>query len=226
MSGSGYPDESALEYPAMADANENRASLIRQRIVGVLVLVSLAAVFVPYVIDFRRNYEQIISGSNIPPQPDEFRVEILQLDQSDELDVPELALRSPLPGDPASYPSSSIDEETGKLPDTRSLLPTETDDETGDESRPAAAERNGGRLPAGGAWVIQLGSFNSENNALALRDRLRDRGYAAFVKRGRLNNRPVFRVQIGPEVMKKHADRIRDEVKQDFRIEGMVIRHR
>lgn len=50
-----------------------------QRLVGALVLLALAVIIVPMILDFRKGYDVTINKTNIPPKPADFRVEILPL---------------------------------------------------------------------------------------------------------------------------------------------------
>lgn len=70
------------------------------------------------------------------------------------------------------------------------------------------------------AWVVQAGSFGDQENAIALRERLRAAGFPSFVSeagaaagapRG-ANVPPVFRVQVGPMVNRERAVELRERV--------------
>jgi len=61
------------------------------------------------------------------------------------------------------------------------------------------------------AYVVQAGSFRDEENALAVRDRLRRAGYPSFVTLS--NDETVFRVRVGPMINKDQASNVRENVK-------------
>lgn len=204
---------------------ETGSAIIRRRIVGVMVLAALGFVFIPMLIDFRKDYDQLISESNIPPKPDGFEVEILRLDQVQQISLPEIDVSTPPATDASGYPSSVLasDRKAYDLRALRELTPGRQSEPDDDESTPKTLRQS---LPEPSSWVVQLASFNSEDNAIHLRNRLRKKGFAAFVKKGRVNNRPVFRVQIGPELAKREAARIRDKVAKGFNLKGMVVIYR
>jgi len=54
-----------------------------QRIVGALVLLALAVIIIPMVLDLRKGYDVSIDKTNIPPRPEDFRVEVLPLLEED-----------------------------------------------------------------------------------------------------------------------------------------------
>ncbi len=61
------------------------------------------------------------------------------------------------------------------------------------------------------AWVVQAGSFTEQNNAVAMRDQLRQAGFASFVRDRDSENEP-FRVLVGPMISEQSAGEARDRV--------------
>lgn len=53
---------------------------MKQRIIGAVVLVSLAVIFIPMLLDGNRQYERVIVKTNIPPKPRSFNSKIIPLD--------------------------------------------------------------------------------------------------------------------------------------------------
>ena len=82
--------------------------------------------------------------------------------------------------------------------------------------------------PAGakpGGWAVQVGAFQTESDAIAQRDKLSGAGYAAFVDPVRAAGGTLYRVRIGPELVRANADRLRDELKSRFQLDGLVVNH-
>ncbi|HWQ94501.1 MAG TPA: SPOR domain-containing protein [Gammaproteobacteria bacterium] len=75
------------------------------------------------------------------------------------------------------------------------------------------------------AWIIQLGTFSSEQNALALRDQLRAKGYTAFVEKIKSGDSQLFRVRVGPELERARADALRDKLEKETKQKGIVERY-
>ena len=72
------------------------------------------------------------------------------------------------------------------------------------------------------AWVVQAGSFNTEDNALAVRDNLRQAGYPSFVTPTETEP-PVYRVRVGPMIDLQQAETKRDEVIDFLGREAIVV---
>ncbi|VAW61576.1 hypothetical protein MNBD_GAMMA10-2307 [hydrothermal vent metagenome] len=75
------------------------------------------------------------------------------------------------------------------------------------------------------AWALQLGSFFQEQNAEAMRDDLRAKGYAGYVDVLKKPGRIVYRVRIGPELDKRQLEKLKAEILKKEKIEGLVVRH-
>lgn len=93
-------------------------------------------------------------------------------------------------------------------------------DDTPAADAPAAAPG-----PKSSAWAVQVGAFQTEDDANARRDKLRGAGFAAFVDPVRAEAGTLYRVRIGPETLRANADRVRDEVKARFQLDGLIVTH-
>jgi DedD protein len=73
--------------------------------------------------------------------------------------------------------------------------------------------------------VVQLGSFSNSRNAAALRDKLRAKGYSAFVESSGSGTAAVTRVFVGPEAKRESAERAVGRLFEETRLKGIVVRH-
>lgn len=85
------------------------------------------------------------------------------------------------------------------------------------------AEAVGARSVVAG-YAVQVGVFAREDNAQALRDRLRNAGFSAWVERVNAEN-TVWRVRVGPEADRASADRLRRALHKRMGLEGMIVAH-
>lgn len=75
------------------------------------------------------------------------------------------------------------------------------------------------------AWALQVGSFNDQSNALVMRDRMRAKGYAAYIDKQTAGKTARYRVRIGPELDRARVDKLKDDIQQKEKIKGMVVNH-
>jgi DedD protein len=190
---------------------------LKQRLVGAAVLVLLAVIVIPMILEQPNAPAPQIRRSPIPPKPEgDFSSRIIPLDPP-ETPLVEAQRAKKVPIEPprsdadasAGTGSSSAD---GAQP-RRAAAPL--------ESQPATAAGQSGLT----AWAVQLGSFSSAQNAVALRDRLRKKGYTAFVEKGRAYGSEITRVFVGPELARDQADKIVKKLYAETRLKGIVVRY-
>ncbi|HFC54342.1 MAG TPA: sporulation protein [Gammaproteobacteria bacterium] len=209
-------------------AAENR---LKQRLVGASVLVALAVIFIPMMLGGKGSQEKLIGAGNIPPLPDDGRRTV------------EIPLQEPPPR-PARKPVTTVvvDEYTGDLPDN--FVPAAPDPAPQPAAGtppavspapkpvpPVAEGKETGGKPQGvaddiEAWVVQLGSFSERANAMALRDRVRSRKYAAFVEAVATSQGTIYRVRVGPERTRARAEALQERLRKAFNLNGMVFPHK
>ena len=188
---------------------------LKQRLTGAAVIVILAVIFIPMLLDTTQDENQTMGGTNIPPQPaempapatEDFSSRIVPLQQSmNQAPGKEMESAEPAPVPENPPPSDNV--------------------ATVKQSHEAvvANEDQGGRVGVT-AWVVQLGSFSSENNAQTLNQKLRQSGFKAFVEPLKQDNGTVYRVRIGPELKRSDADSINDRLKKEMQIEGIVVHY-
>ena len=193
---------------------------LRQRLTGAAVLVILAVIFIPMLLDTSVDEKQVMSETNIPPQPadmpappaEDFSSRIVPLEQPPKpapaLETTELepspGAEMVMEGPPPSDSAATVVEEP-----------------------PAPVMESEGKADSVGvtAWVVQLGSFSSEENAEALNQKLRKAGFKAFVEPLRQNDSTVYRVRVGPELKRSDAEVINARLKQDLQLEGIIVHY-
>ncbi len=184
---------------------------LKQRLVGAAVLVSLVVIIAPIVLDKRPEKDAMWQDSDIPPRPvNVFRADIEPVREAEILDGFTK---------PAAVPD--------RAPANQQRSPTRRDDSSARSPVKPAYHSTTEDLPRGGlgAWAVQLGSFSKSRNALALRDRLRARGYPAFIEGVRVDDRDVMRVYVGPELLRATAAESRKRLEQETRLKGMIVRY-
>lgn len=199
---------------------------LKQRLVGAAVLVGLAVIFVPMLVERSPIETPRIEESNIPAAPatapsGEFTSKIVPLEPVEPVTpvVPpsaEQAMEAAAPAAVAAGETSTAAAREGAVP----RVPPSAVDE-GEEPAPVGADQRA----AVNAWVIQLGSFASEQNARDLEARLQKEGYAAFVEKIGAGEEQKFRVRVGPELLRAKADQAREKLEKELNLKGIVVRY-
>ena len=191
---------------------------IKNRLVGVIVIFALAVIFLPMILDgsgLRKDEHEVV----IPAQPlvsanPEFERKIVELQADVE------ALPDPQP--------SFVDE--------KSPVKSESGDDgatTGIVARTTAevAAIPGDELPAeprtgGDSWVLQVGSFQDRNKALAQRDKLRKSNIAAvFIEQFELDGKSSYRVRLGPFLSREQSRVAQNKVRAKHDIDGIIMKY-
>ena len=221
---------------------------LKQRLVGAIVLVSLAVVFVPILFDFPRGGNETTSTTSITEVPERPQgrygppVTItLDAPQTPRLDaeVEREHERGASNDDGAEDRGvSSGAAVAGAAPGASgaSAVSGASEPATPSEASPARSDRaaagepDGGsgrtqavEAPAAGGWMIQLGSFAKSENALALRKRLQAGGYPAHVESGSSAQGEVSRVFVGPMPDRKQANAAAAKLRREMALEGIVV---
>ena len=73
-----------------------------------------------------------------------------------------------------------------------------------------------------GAWVVQLGSFGSADNARNLRNKVRDQGYNSHLQEIQRGDTTLTRVFSGPFAEKAEAERAKRALDREFGLNSLV----
>lgn len=191
---------------------------LKVRLVGAIVLVSLAVIFIPMVLDGREVAGTPVGESNIPPKPKNgFISKIIPLTPS--LDVKPLVSEKLVIKKGLAAQINKKDVEKAVNAPVQSASPplklakvTKTENTT---------------TPRAGlsAWAVQVGNFSSKKNAYDLRDKLRKKGFAAFVETIYKNDSPNFRVRVGPELKRELAESLRKKLTSIHKGRTFIVKH-
>ena len=139
----------------------------------------------------------------VEPFPEEF--EIIEENAASQPEAPATPINpAPAPVEPAPAPAAP-EQATSETPPTTPAVP--------EEKRLDAAN-----LPI--SWSVQLASLSSRENADKLQKTLRSQGYNAYIRTADGMNR-VF---VGPLVERAEANRLRDQLQRQQKLNGFVVR--
>ncbi len=191
---------------------------IKQRVVGGLVLLALAVIFIPMVLDFRKDYDQVIKGTNIPPKPKDFRVETFELHETPQVKVPQLSPEGSVEETLQQHELVQQKRAAGAVaPKVAVKPPPKQSTAAAKSTAPVKSLREG--------WTVQVGSFDSEKNARGLRDKIHKRGYTAFIDTVNIKGKESHRVRVGPAADKGKANTMQKRLQKEMGLKGLVIWH-
>jgi len=186
---------------ARESLEELQASRLRQRFWGATVLIAIAVIVLPFVLDGSGSESQFRRVESLREEPPR----VIDIDGNTEVvAVPAMKVQ----GDDSGM--SEGDAAAGEM----RIYIGEADPPDylkADNSSPAGNNLKGAEVVALTAWVVQAGSFSERENAYAVRDKLRRQGYPTFVSGIEADN-ALYRVRVGPMIDRARADSIRDEV--------------
>lgn len=194
----------------------------KKRLVGAVVIVSLAVIFVPMLFEEEPLTALPPLPAVIPEEPvvdDRFRSEsFLTPSESGVGGLEEEALVDPgvlaLPAgdEPAadSVYERSVDEPVADSAGTGVAAPTPAADLP--VAPPPMARDDG--MPS---YVTQVASLGTSAGAQDLADKLRGEGYSAFVESAVVGGKTYFRVRVGPEVDRSRAEKTAAKLRQKYK---------
>lgn len=169
---------------------------LRERVVGAIVLTSLAIIILPLLLDgSAEDRERVVSSIPDPPKIDLNEVTVEDLTRK----MQQLERAS------------------------AARLPTEVVDET-DYSEIEGVGLDQNNIPIG--WSLQLGSFKSEDNAVGRRASLREAGYRSYILHNKTSEGEMYKVFVGPMLERTDVQKLGEEISDRMKINGVVVRYR
>lgn len=190
---------------------------IRFRLTGAIILIVLAVIFLPWLLD-GAGYEHMSGVDDpVPPAP--------------SFAEPDIALPSERPAVPRR-PEQAVPARAERDSRVAELHSLEDDGEpAATESEPPAAEPAEAEpepapmesIEAG--WAVQVGSFRDGDNARDEESRLRAEGLPAFIDASTVDGRSIYRVKVGPVARRDGALELGARLQDEFGLSGIVVTH-
>lgn len=170
---------------------------LKQRLAGAAVLVILGAVFIPVLLDGAGHHARFAKDIEIPPPP---KIEIRQWQ-----DLKEIAAKPVTEAVTVSEPVAVSKSES---------RPVKEDEPVKTTTKPTIS-----------AWALQIGSFGQQTNALVMRDQLRAKGYQAYVETVKKASNINYKVRVGPNLDRSKLEKIQIKLKNEEKIDSIVVSH-
>jgi DedD protein len=211
---------------------------LKQRIIGALVLISLAVIFVPMIFDEPHSGRSSTSisipeeppfpevNTEPPPQtampeyqsvPDSETVAADRASGSGEFQlIEEVTPPAAVPSEPKTASNAAT------APPAAATQPAEVTPAAPPRPEPTPQTEEEFSRSLEGAWVVQLGSFGDADNARRLRDNAREKGYTSHLQEFSRGETRLTRVFSGPFVSKSEAEAAKAVLDKAFSLNSLV----
>ena len=212
---------------------EKVSSQFQNRLVGIIVLVALGVIFLPDILDGKKQHQEE-QFAEIPLRPqaasrldDKGTITAIDLGEQQAQFDQQMSAReanaSQLPAEPQS------EKETAKVE-----VKPETKPETKSENKPSPAKTDTAKTSApnksepapataSSAYTLQLGSFKNADNVNALVKRLRGQGYRAYTVPQKPVDGQLTKVFVGPDISKAKLQKLQTKLDKFTGLKSAVV---
>lgn len=203
---------------------------LKQRIVGALVLLALAVIFLPMLFSRQDEVRQVtVDAPAMPKTPAMPAVEVqptpVPEPQAPVAEAPQDQVQAPVPSPAPAAPTTAPSTPIASLPQTPAQQPAAPAPRPAQQpaTPPAQASAPAQRLDADKlavSWSVQLASLSNRARAEELQKSLRSQGYNAYVR----SFDGMNRVFVGPVIERAEADRLKAQLSKQQKLNGFVVR--
>ena len=200
--------------------------ILKQRLVGALILLALGVVFWPIVF-VEPEQETTLQRRSIPEPPAVSTADIeapgqaglraspaLSADEyAQGVDTPQPEEREPEMAAGVQQAAAVTDGST-RSTEAASVVRTEA-------PQPLQVDSDG--VPV--AWTLQVATVSSAEKAESLRSRLLAKNEKAYIKTISSGGKQLYRVCVGPKFEKKELERIQGDINAEFSVKTMLVRY-
>lgn len=204
----------------MADKDDARLEFNpKHRIVGAIVIVALAVIFLPLILEERAPPPDI-RGSGEIPAPDEASktkvvVSVVGADAKNKTS-------SETAAKPDTKPAATEKPATPVKPPAAPIVPAKKPEaapaKEKAKEKPAKAPAN---KPANG-WIVQVGTFSNFDNAGRLREKLKSHGHPVQAENVSRDGTKAMRLYVGPFRAKPEALKAKAQIEKESGLQGVV----
>lgn len=201
------------------------SSQFQNRLVGVIVIVALGVIFLPDILDGKKQREEE-QFAEIPLRPE---IQTSELPEQD-IETLELGAEGSLSGDDSQSADVNQSGDGTQSGDATWHIAQESGQSQKSEAKntstpvnkPATETVKPTAMPKA-AWTIQLGSFNNAANVRGLVKRLRDKGFTAYTLPTKPVDGQLTKVFVGPNVSKDKLSRMQADIEKLTKLKGRVV---
>ena len=203
------------------------SSALKNRLVGTIIIVALAVIFLPDFLDGKKqtNREPFVSIPANPPKKPIVEPEAFPTNRVANAAQRPVELEDDVPVDGMLTTEKSADEmgEGKNVTDESTSLPQPVEATIAAKNDLASQTViDKPQVTEDAGWVIQLGSFRHEKNVKGLLNKLEKAGYRAFSRRIQTSSGPLTKVFVGPDLEKQKLEAALPHLKELTDLKGKV----
>ncbi|WP_218311435.1 SPOR domain-containing protein [Alteromonas antoniana] len=187
-------------------------SALKNRLVGTIIIVALAVIFLPDFLDGKKESQEEAFVS-VPAAPAKKPIV-----NPEPFPAERVANAAQRPMEIVEEPAID-DEPTSSEPEAQDSAPVAVEeDELARQTvvnEPQVAEEDAG-------WVVQLGSFRHQKNVKQLLTKLENAGYRAFSRPIQTRSGPLTKVFVGPDLDRAKLESALPHLKEVTGLKGKV----
>jgi len=183
----------------------------KHRIIGAIVVVTLAVIFIPMILGHRAPLS-------------------LQAEEEEPAVGNKVAVTRVVPLEPGAAPSAAPKAPPAPSPlnEPPPVLHTKAVKQAAPPAAPAEAKAARRPAPpaeakqAAGGWVVQVGTFSNAANATRLERKLRAGGQPVLTEQIQLAGGKAVRLRVGPYPDRAVAEKAQERIRKDVGVKGVV----
>ena len=189
------------------------SAALKNRLVGTIILVAIAVIFLPDLLDGKKESKQNLFVE-LPPKPgikkviapESFDEQAVQQAVTRKVEIVNESAVDEQPAEPpASSDASGAQQELAGQPQT---------EEQSDLALTTVVDNKAPQSLASAGWVVQLGSFRHQKNVRELLTLLEKNGYRAFSRPVQTSSGLLTKVFVGPDLQKDKLEKALPHLKQ------------
>ena len=208
---------------------EKISGQFQNRLVGIIVLVALGVIFLPDILDGKKQHQEE-QFAEIPLRPQvESDSSALKSFEPVDLSEQEEQYNNNLPAQETdstvSHGSTSGDSALSSAePGNADFSQTElSKQESGQTATKQESQATSQSAVASSAYTLQLGSFKNAANVNALVKRLRDEGYRAYTVPKKPVDGQLTKVFVGPDISKAKLQKLQTKLDKFTGLKSAVV---
>ena len=192
-------------------------SKLRQRLVGGVVLLALALILLPALVDYQREPNHVADPVKARPAPPyrDYQSRVVPI---------EIPFPTTDPDNQGAVSRTSVEQRASAVSQDKPVTispvaraPVAVARKDGDAVAESVRSLNKG-------WVVQVATFSNSSSAEKVSSQLVDMGFVAFVEPVKTPAGNMSRVRIGPEIDREQAEANQVKLQANTEYAGIILR--